>query len=65
MAKGTEEICIKKINAGIRAIKNKTKTIQEANCGFFFNKLKPLNEGMYDELIAKYIEATNEIKDNS
>jgi hypothetical protein len=58
MAKGTEEICIRKIESGIRAIKNNTKTIKEANCGFLFKTLKSLNEGMYDELLLKYIEVT-------
>jgi len=60
--KTTEEICIQKIESGIRGIKNMTKTPQEANCGFFFKKLQPLNEGMYDELLVKYIAVT---KDNS
>lgn len=54
MAKSTEDICIQKIESGIRAIKNKSKTPKEANCGFFFKKLKPLNEGMYEDLMNDY-----------
>jgi len=60
MAKSTEEICIQKIESGIRGIKNGSKTPKEANCGFFLNKLKPLNEGMYDELFDKYVKLMKE-----
>jgi len=54
-----EETCIRKIEAGIRGLKNGTKTPQEANCGYFLNKLKDLNDGMYQDLLAQYIEAKN------
>jgi len=54
MPKSTEEICIQKIKSGIRAIKNGSRSPKEANCGFFFKKLQPLNEGMYDELMNNY-----------
>lgn len=56
----TEELCIRKIESGIRGLKNGSKTPQEANCGFFLNKLQPLNEGMYQELLGKYVQAKNE-----
>lgn len=56
----TEDICISKINGGIRGIKNGTKTPEEANVGYFLNKLQPLNEGMYQELLGKYVQAKNE-----
>ncbi|MES2515934.1 MAG: hypothetical protein V4580_17405 [Bacteroidota bacterium] len=52
--KSTEELCIEKIKAGMRAIKLKSKTPAEANCGFFFTKLKPLNDGMHDDLMKEY-----------
>ena len=68
MAKSIEEICIQKIEAGIRAIKNGTKTPQQANCGTFFIKLKPLNEGMHDDLMNNYkvvVAQYNIDKDNS
>lgn len=55
MALSTEDICIRKIEGGIRSIKNGSKTPKEAKCGVFLGKLKPLNEGMYDDLLAKYI----------
>ena len=68
MAKSSEDICIQKIESGMRCIKNKTKTPKDANCGFFFAKLKPLNEGMYEELMNNYkavmLEYNNN-KDNS
>lgn len=51
----TEELCIRKIESGIRGIKNGTKTPEETKVGFFLNKLQPLNEGMYQDLLGKYI----------
>ena len=66
MAKSIEEICIQKIESGIKAIKNRTKTPKEAKCGTLFTKLKPLNEGMYDELMNNYRAVMLEYnKDNS
>lgn len=52
--KSIEELSIEKIQAGMRAIKSGSKTPAEANCGFFFKKLKPLNEGMHDDLMKEY-----------
>lgn len=52
-----EDICIKKIEAGIRAIKLGTKTPQEANVGVLLNKLNETNQGMYQDLLTKYMEA--------
>lgn len=49
-----EDLYIKNINNGIRAIRLGTKSPQEANIGSQLNKLKPLNEGMYDELMNNY-----------
>ena len=51
-----EENCIRKIEAGIRGIKSGTKTPIEAKCGYFLNKLKPLNPPMYEELLAQYVQ---------
>ncbi len=65
MAKGTEELCIKKIESGIRAIRNKTKKPEDANCGYFLKKLKVLNEGIHDDLMNNYKAVMLEIKDNS
>lgn len=55
-----EELCIKKIEQGIRALKLGTKTPQEAEVGKFLGKLKELNEGMADDLEAKYIKVYRE-----
>lgn len=57
-----EEIYIKVIQNGIRAIKLGSKTPQEANLSKSFTGLKPLNVGMYDELMNNYkavVEAYN------
>jgi len=54
MAKSTEDLCIQKIESGIKGIKNGSKTPKEANCGFFFKKLQLLNEGMYEDLMNNY-----------
>lgn len=51
-----EEILIKKVEAGIRAIKLGTKSPKEAGIGAFLNQLKGINEPMYDELMGKYKE---------
>ena len=51
-----EDLSIKKIQAGIRGIKNGTKTIKEANVNYFLNKLKPYNSTMHAELEDKYLE---------
>lgn len=53
---GTEEICIKKIESGIRAISTGTKTPADSKCGFFLNQLKTLNLPMYEDLLKKYKE---------
>ena len=47
-----EEQLIRKIKGGIFGIKNKTKTPVSANLGPFLNKLKEVNEGQYDSLLA-------------
>jgi len=52
---GMEEICIKKIENGIRGIRLKTKTPKEANVGYFLNKLLASNEGMYEHYLEKYM----------
>ena len=54
MAKTCEEIYIQKVEAGIRSIKMGSKTPNDAQVGMWLNKLKPLNIGMYDDLLEKY-----------
>ena len=63
MTKSVEELCIQKIESGIRAITYGTKTPQEAKCGSMFLRLKPLNEGMYDDLMIKYTKAVSQHKE--
>ena len=60
----TEEIYVKHIECGIRAIKLKTKSPQEANVGKFLNKLKDVNEGLYDDLLTKYQRVVQSYKKN-
>jgi len=49
-----EEIYIKKIEAGIRSIRFGLTKPADSKVGYFLNKLKPLNPGMYDELLNNY-----------
>ena len=49
-----EELLIKKIEAGIRKIRFGTTTPEEAKLGSLFNKLKPINPGMYEDLLNNY-----------
>lgn len=49
-----EEQLIKKLNGLISAIKLGTITPKDAGAGALFIKLKALNLGMYEELMAKY-----------
>ena len=60
-----EETCIRKIEGGIRGIKNGTKTPETAKCGYFLKKLQELNEGMYQDLLGKYISAEKEYRDKN
>jgi hypothetical protein len=50
----TEELCVKNIEAGIRAIRLRTKSPKEAGVGFSLNRLKDLNLGLYEDYLAKY-----------
>jgi hypothetical protein len=55
-AKTTEDICIQKIECGIRSIKNGNRTGEQVDkdLDYFFNKLETLNRLMYEELYLKY-----------
>lgn len=50
-----EELCIRKIEGGIRGIRLGTKKPIEAKVGQFLDKLKKSNEGMYEEYLEKYM----------
>jgi hypothetical protein len=46
-----EETYVKHIESGIRAIKLGTKKPDEANVGKYLNKLREVNEGLYDDFM--------------
>lgn len=49
-----EELLIKKIKGGINAIKNGVKSPKEMGLGVHLNKLKTINQMMYEELLNDY-----------
>lgn len=51
-----EEMYIRHIENGIRSIVSGTKTVKEANVGMSLNKLKTVNEGLYEDYLKKYKE---------
>jgi len=57
---GAEETYIKNIINGIRALRLRTKTPSEVNVGSNLNRLKMVNEGMYEEYLEKYTKALKE-----
>jgi hypothetical protein len=60
----TEETYVKHIECGIRAIKLGTKRPDEANVGKFLNKLREVNEGLYDDLMERYQNIVENYKKN-
>ena len=62
MSQGIEELSVKKIRSGIKQIKSGLKTPEEASLGFAFNKLKDLNEGLYEDFLAEYTKVVNSLK---
>jgi hypothetical protein len=60
----TEETYVKHIECGIRAIKLGTKRPDEANVGKFLNKLRGVNEGLYDDLMERYQNILDNYKKN-
>lgn len=55
-----EDILIKNVQNGMRAIRLGTKTIAEANVGLSLNKLKEINEGLYLDYMKQYKELLEE-----
>lgn len=49
-----EKTYIQHIENGIRGIRLGTKLPNETKVGHYLNKLKPLNEGLYIDLLEKY-----------
>jgi hypothetical protein len=60
MGRSYEEELIKKIEAGIRALRLRTKEPRDTGCAVALNKLKEINVGMYDEYLQKYKNALAE-----
>lgn len=52
--KTCEEIYVDKIENGIRGLKLKTKTLEESKVEVYLNKLKPINSGLYEDLVLKF-----------
>lgn len=50
-----EELLIKKVESGIRGVRMRTKSPEEANVMYFLNKLKEVNEGLYSDYLEKYL----------
>ena len=50
-----QEVLIKKITGGIMGIKNGTK--QPSDVAPLLNKLKNINEGLYEDYLKKYTQA--------
>jgi hypothetical protein len=60
-----EQTYVKHIECGIRAIKLRTKTPYEANVGKYLNKLREVNDGLYDDLMDKYQNVIKKYKNTS
>lgn len=54
MAKSCEEIYVSKVEAGIRSIRMGSKTPNEAQVPVWLNKLRLVNDGLYDDYMQKY-----------
>lgn len=60
MGKSFEEELIRKIEAGIRALRLRTKEPKDTGCAVALNRLKEINVGMYEEYLQKYKKALAE-----
>lgn len=49
-----EQTLIRKIKGAMMGIKIGSKTPKDANVGLYLNKLKDLNQPMYDQLLSEY-----------
>lgn len=57
MARTIEEELVKKIEAGIRALKLRTKEPKDTGAAKALNSLKEVNSGLYDDYLKRYKEA--------
>jgi hypothetical protein len=60
-----EELYIKNIENGIRAIRMKLKHPRDTMIPYALNKLKTINIGMYEEYFEKYKRAMKEFEKNN
>lgn len=49
-----EELVLKKIECGIRGIRLGTKNPEDVNMGLYLNRLREINDGLYDDYLEKY-----------
>ena len=61
----SEDLYIKNVKNAIRAIKLGTKKPEDTNVGFNLNKLKVVNEPMYDDLLNDYKATLKEYKEKN
>jgi hypothetical protein len=54
MAKSCEEIYVARVEAGIRSIRMGAKNPNQAQVPVWLNKLRLVNDGLYDDLFQKY-----------
>ncbi len=57
-----EKIYIQKIESGIRGIKLGTKKPEDVDILSLLEKLRPLNEARYEELMVKFLRQMKEYK---
>lgn len=60
-----EDILIRKIKGGINAINGGRKSPKEAELGSSLNRLKGINEPMYEDLIAQYKDAVTKYNEQN
>jgi hypothetical protein len=61
----SEELFVKNIEAGIRAIRLRTKSPKESGVGYSLNKLKEVNVGLYEDYLAKYKRVVEDYNKNA
>ena len=55
MAHTIEDLIVKKIDGGIRGIKQGTKSLDEAKVMYYITKLDKINDGLSSDYLAKYL----------
>lgn len=49
-----EKLIIKKLDGGLRGLRNGTKTIEEARIMYFLGRLAEVNDGLYQDYLIAY-----------